>query len=348
MSSKEFAAAIRARDFSQCFATVVGYGTMGRHYVHALRALGVKKIRVCSRSPRPLRELGAAGDVEVVQGGFARLECDPDGADLAIVATPMAMLALVSEKLASLGFRRMLIEKPVALRSREIQRLAQTLDRSGVQATCAYNRVAYPSFLEARTLADREGGITSCTYNFTEIVQPDWTRRFPAEELARWGVANSLHVMSMAHGLIGMPADWSSHRSGALSWHPTGAVFVGSGVSVQGVPFAFHADWGSPGRWAVEAHTPKASYRLCPLERLFRKSSATGEWEEVATVSFAAEVKAGIVEEVSAMLAPDVGRAVPLLSLRDAATLAAYAEEIFGYGDTGRPDRIRENDSRRD
>jgi predicted dehydrogenase len=335
MSSKEFVAAVRARDFSECFATVVGYGTMGRHYVHALRALGVKKIRVCSRSPRPLRELGAAGEVEVVEGGFERLECDPDAAEVAIVATPMAMLAAASEKLASLGFRRMLIEKPVSLWSRGIQRLAQTLDRYGVQAACAYNRVAYPSFLEARTLAEREGGITSCTYNFTEIVQPDWTTRFPVEELARWGIANSLHVMSMAHGLIGMPADWSTHRSGALSWHPTGVVFVGSGVSVQGVPFAFHADWGSKGRWAVEIHTAKSSYRLRPLEKLFRKTSATGEWEEATTVSFSPEVKAGVLEQVAAMLAPDPGQYVSLLSLRDAAELTAYAEDVFAYGDRG-------------
>lgn len=269
--------------------------------------------------------------METVSGGIERLACRPKPDELGILATPTASLRAAAERMASLGFRRLLIEKPVSLWSGDIDRLAQQLDAEGVDAVCAYNRVAYPSFHEVRAAAAREGGITSCTYTVTERIKPDWPQRFPAEELARWGIANSLHVVSMAHGLIGLPATWSAQRAGALPWHPTGAVFVGSGVSQRGIPFAYHADWGSTGRWSVEVHTRVASYRLCPLEEVFRKATTTADWQAVPVTTFAPQVKAGIVEQVAAMLSEDVRAALPLVSLREAAALTRFGEGVFGY-----------------
>jgi predicted dehydrogenase len=304
---------------------------MGKQYVKALRALGVQHIRVCSRSHGPLEELRGTTGLEAVAGGFERLQCCPKLNELGIIATPTASLIAAAERLASLGFRRLLIEKPVSLRSREIEQLAETLERKGVEAACAYNRVAYPSFHEVLERTSREGGVTSCTYTFTEMIRPDWTERFPPEELARWGIANSLHPISMAHGLVGLPATWSGHRTGAIPWHSSAASFVGSGISERGIPFAYHADWGSKGRWSVEVHTASSSYRLCPLEKVFRKTSATGEWEEVRLGVFNPDIKAGFVEELAAMLDGHIGRLVPLVSLREALALTQYTEQVFGY-----------------
>jgi len=331
VASAELAAKIAATDFSDCAVTVVGYGNMGRQYVKALRALGVKRIRVCSRSPGPLEELQGVAGLETVAGGFERLGFHPQPGDLAIVATPTLMLIATAEHLASLGFRRLLIEKPVSLWSEQIESLKVKFGELGVEAVCAYNRVAYPSFHEVRSRAYKEGGITSCTYTFTEMIKPDWQERFPAEELARWGIANSLHVIGMAHGLIGMPKEWSGYRRGSLPWHPTGSLFVGSGISEFGIPFSYHADWGSTGRWSVEIHTAVASYRLCPLEKLFRRVSALSDWEEVSIDTFASEVKTGFVEQVAAMLSPSMRRFVALVPLEVAPRLTRYAEEVFGY-----------------
>jgi hypothetical protein len=329
--SSELASQIAATDFSSCVATVIGYGNMGKQYVKALRALGVQHIRVCSRSHGPLEELRSTTGVEAVAGGFERLQCHPKRNELGIVATPTTSLVAAAERLASLGFRQLLIEKPVSLWSSEIEQLAETLERAGVEAACAYNRVAYPSFHEVRARTAREGEITSCTYTFTEMVRPDWTEHFPPEELARWGIANSLHPISMAHGLIGWPATWSGHRSGAIPWHPSGAIFVGSGISDRGIPFAYHADWGSKGRWSVEVHTRVASYRLCPLEKVFRRISPTSDWEEVPITSFAPDVKAGFVEQVASMLDSRIRKSIPLFSLGVAAALTRYGKDMFGY-----------------
>lgn len=333
LSSAELAAKIAATDFSGCAVTVVGYGNMGRQYVKALQTLRVKRIRVCSCSPGPLEELRGVAGVETIAGGFERLEIHPQPGEFGIIATPTLLLVAPAERLASLGFQRLLIEKPVSLWASEIERLAQSLERQGVEAVCAYNRVAYPSFHEVRSRAYKEGGITSCTYTFTEMIKPDWPQRFPPEELARWGVANSLHVIGMAHGLIGLPAKWSGHRSGALSWHPAGSVFVGWGVSDRGIPFSYHADWDSTGRWSVEVHTRTSSYRLCPLESLFRKSAPMADWEPVPLATFAPEIKAGFLEQIATMLTEPAARVVLLPTLCEVARLTRYAEDVFGYAD---------------
>lgn len=336
-SAGELKAAIAAEDFSDRAATVVGYGNMGRQFVKALRRLGVGVIRVVSRSERPLAELEGVAGVTTVAGGYRRVEKVAVSDELAIVATPTADLVAAALHLADCGYRRILVEKPVALGAARIDDVATVLEQQGVDAVSAYNRTVYPSFHETRARVEQEGGITSCTYTFTEFVDGIGPGRFPDEELARWGIANSLHVMSMAHGLIGPPARWTAHRSGSLAWHPTGAVFTGSGVSERGIAFAYHADWGSTGRWSIEVHTARSSYRLCPLETLKRHSAPTAEWEDVAVDVFAPEVKAGIVEEVAAMLSDEVRRRVHLVSLREAATLAHYGEDVFGYPTASTP-----------
>ena len=331
MTSASLKAAISRCDFSERKATVIGYGSMGKHHVQGLEALGIQRIRVCSRSQNSLDQLKDNADVETLSGGFRQLDCNPEPGELGIVSTPRADLAPAARHLARLGFRHILIEKPVSLWSTEVRGLAKDLESQGVDAVCAYNRVAYPSLIEARAAARAEGGITSCRYTFTEMIKDDWPERFSPEEMARLGVSNSLHVMSMAHGLIGMPSSWTGHRSGGLSWHPTGAVFVGSGISEEGIPFAYHADWGSKGRWSVEFHTRESAYLLCPLEGLFQKTSATGRWDEVQLASYAPSVKAGIVEQIAAMLTPEIRGIVPLVALEQAAAYTGYGEEIFGY-----------------
>jgi predicted dehydrogenase len=330
-SSAELANAITAADFSGCAATVVGYGFMGKHYVKALRALGVGQVQVCSRPEGPLAELRGVPGVTTVPGGYQSFDTAALPGELGIVATPTADLVAAALHLAACGFRKILIEKPVSLWSTQIRQLDDSLRDLGVESVCAYNRLAYPSFLEARARTCQEGGITSCTYTFTEIIGADWTDRYPAEELARWGIANSLHLIGMAHGLIGLPARWNGHRSGRLSWHPTGSVFVGSGRSQRDVPFAYQADWGSKGRWSVEVNTREMSYRLCPLERLYSKASSLGEWENVCVSTFDTGIKAGIAEQVAAMLSDDIRLLVPLISLGQTAALTAYGEELFGY-----------------
>ena len=322
---------IGAQDFSGCTATVVGYGNMGRQYVQALLQLGVEQICVCSRSPEPLEELKSMDQVKVIPGGFLKIGTGLSDDGIVIVCTPTSQLVDAAQHLAGCGVKEILIEKPVSLHAAEIRSLSQEFISLGIDGFCAYNRTAYPTVLEARALCEQEGGVTSCTYTFTEFIDRVEGGDFTEDELARWGIANSLHVMSLAHSVIGMPKSWSSHRSGGLPWHPTGSVFVGSGVSEQDVPFSYQADWGSTGRWSVEFHTRQSSYRLCPLEELTRRDRPLGDWETVNVVSHSPEIKYGVLEQVAAFLSGEIRSLSPLASLEQAAALSEYGEQIFGY-----------------
>lgn len=331
LSSAALAQKLAQTDFSRAAATVIGYGNMGREYVKALQALQVGRIRVISLSPEPLKTLAGIPGVVSQAEDYRAFSGRFDGEELGIVALPIADLIPAAHRLVELGCRRLLIEKPISLHSERIVKLDAFLKQAGVQAACAYNRAAYPSALEARFRAEAEGGVTSCTYTFTEFVDRLNLSLYTAEDLSRWGIANSLHVMSLAHRLIGAPQTWQTHRAGRLSWHPTGAVFIGSGLSNRGVPFGFHADWGSTGRWSVEIHTPVSSYRLCPLEKLYRRATATGEWEEVRLTVWASNVKAGFVEQVASRLDASLASLIPLWTLEETAHLTAFGEDLFGY-----------------
>jgi len=331
MSSTDLSRAISDSEFSDASVTVVGYGYMGRAYVGALQALGVGKIYVCSRSKKGFEDLRGLPNVETISGGIDRLSRVPGVDELVIVATPTDTLVSFSKILINLGFRRLLIEKPVSLWSREIEELSDFVSKSEAFAMCAYNRVAYPSVIEVLARCAQEGGVTSIAYDFTELIRADWTERFPPEELMRWGLANSVHVLSMAHGIGGLPSLWNSYRTGGLEWHPTGSIFVGSGMTNSDVPFSYHADWDSKARWSVEVHTSQSTYKLCPLEQVFRKSSGLGNYEEVPVEVYAPKAKAGLAEQVAAMLHDGVGAMIPMSSLEDAAALTRYGEDVFGY-----------------
>jgi predicted dehydrogenase len=304
---------------------------MGREYLKALNAIGVGHVRVCSLSSESLGNPELFPNVEIISGGFELLNVAAEPTELAVVATPTDSLIRATDKLVSLGFRHLLVEKPIALDSGSIDRLKERMALADVDARCAHNRLSYPSFVEVASRSAEEGGITSCSYAFTEMVKPDWPDRFPAEELEHWGIANSLHVIGMAHGLIGLPAHWQGFRQGKVKWHPAGEVFVGAGVSQNGIPFSYHADWGSKSRWAIEVHTRHTSYRLCPIEKAFYKTQATADWSEIPLTTVTSDVKAGIVEQVAAMLDPAIADIVHIPTLNATADLTRFAEELFGY-----------------
>lgn len=331
MDSQRVAQIIKESNFSQESATVIGYGQMGRQYVAALISMGVSRIRVCSRSAYRMKELETIPSVSVISEGIEKFSCEAGVGELAIIATPYGLLKSATQHMFALGFRNFLIEKPISLRSSEILELSNFFDENEVTAVCGYNRLAYPSFIELRARAEKEGGFTSCSYSFTEMVRSDWTDRFTSDELARWGIANSLHPISMAHGLIGLPVSSQSIQYGGLPWHPTGSIFVGSGVSQQGVPFSYHADWNSQSRWFVEVYTTESSYRLCPLEKLYHKGSPLEEWEELSVMTFDEGIKAGIVEQLAALFLGNHKITIPLANMKIASELTSYAEEVFGY-----------------
>lgn len=322
MNSEAIQNLICRESFSGAAVTLVGFGAMGREYFKTLKSLGVRNVRIVSRS---------AKEGVTFSGGFEKFRETSRENESVILAVPVPELIPAAEHFRELGFRRFLIEKPLSLYSGELERFWENFSGSGIEAFVAYNRVVYPSLLEAAFRADREGGITSCQYAFTERIDRVPQTHSP-EVLRRWGMANSSHVIGMAHRLIGLPKEWKSYRAGnAVPWHPAGSLFSGAGATERGILFNYHADWSSTGRWSVEIHTAKSSYRLCPLEKLFRRTVFGGPWEEIETELFDPALKAGFAEQTAAFLSPEIRKGIPLVSVAESLTLSRYVENVFGY-----------------
>lgn len=330
--SEKLASLIKGIDFSPFHATVVGYGGMGKEYVKGLKALGVQEILVCSRSEGRLKGLEGVPGISIVSGGYQNLRTKPGSKDVAIVATQTEYLLGALRWLVEIGYQNLLVEKPVSLWSEEIRQFESQVAPKNIKIFSAYNRLAYPAVYEVRKRSEKEGGITSCHYNFTEFVNRMKKGDYPDIEMERWGISNSLHVMSMAHALIGLPQEWKSYQIGSsVSWHPAGNLFVGTGISEKNIPFSYHADWGSKGRWLVEVHTQEATYRFCPLEKLFRKTDSLGDFEEIPLASFSQETKVGFVEQLAAALNEKVRKEIPLMNLKDTLALTQFGEAVFAY-----------------
>ena len=135
----------------------------------------------------------------------------------------------------------------------------------------------------------------------------------------------------MVVDLIGMPKEITTYQSGQLDWHPSGSIFVGSGISKANIPFSYHADWNSNGRWGIEVMTTENSYRLVPLEELYVSSKGTTDWQKLSFEKAFLDVKPGLAEEIAVMLDDNLYKKTDLPTLSDAAELNKLAEKIFGY-----------------
>ncbi|MGV8058390.1 MAG: Gfo/Idh/MocA family protein [Smithellaceae bacterium] len=318
-------------DFSSKRVIIIGAGWMADQYCQALQAMGIRLVTVVSRKEESAKQCCQKYGYQPRHGGYRDVLPKLEGADLVIVATPVHELRPAVEFAVSLGFKTILVEKPGALYSEALLDWTQKAEKQDVRVRVAFNRQTYPSFWKLRELADSEGGMTSCHYTFTEWIHTIDFHNNCDDVYTRWGIANSLHVIAMAHALIGMPKSISTYRSGELTWHPAGERFTGAGVTEQGVLFSYHADWNSAGRWGIEVMTPQNAYRLIPLEKLFRCPKGSVNWEPVEIASAFPNVKEGVTEEIAIMLNKDLENSIPLVTLKNAADHAKLAENIFGY-----------------
>jgi predicted dehydrogenase len=251
--------------------------------------------------------------------------------DLVIIAVPIQQLASATLDVIGQGHLNVLVEKPGSFHADDLERLAQKAEETGSRVRIAYNRLLYPSYWKMKELIGEDGGITSCRYTFTEVLKFIDFDKFQQDTYEHWGKVNPLHVISMVHGLIGMPKDFFDYRAGSLSWHPSGARFAGAGVTDKDIMFSYHADWESAGRWGIEIMTPKYSYRMVPLEGLFCCKKDTFAWEPMPFEVPFPDVKEGVAEEVAIMLDPSFEEALPLVSLCQARDYIKLADRIFGY-----------------
>jgi len=320
---------IASQNFEKKSIILIGTGPMARQYAIAFTKMNISNVTVISKNEKETTDFSNSFEFNVLHGGYDNYLPKLKKVDLVIVVTPIPQLLDATKLAIQTGQTNILVEKPGALYPEKLTSFSKEITNQKVRI--GYNRLLYPSFHKLKFLAEQEGGITSCTFNLTEWVHRINFEKYPSEVYERWGISNSLHVISMAFELIGMPKNLFTYHSGKLNWHPSGSIFVGSGISENDIPFVFHADWESAGRWGVEIMTGENVYRLTPLEELYVCKKGSVKWNPIILDSAYPEVKTGIAEEIAIMLNDEKEKEMGLITLEKASKYNEIAEQIFAY-----------------
>lgn len=317
-------------NFEKKKVLIIGGGYIGTEYCNALKTMGIKEVTIITQTEKTALKCCAKFGYTALYGGYEKILPSLNGNfDLIIVATPVHLLKPVADFSVELGHKNILVEKPGSLYSPELEKWSKASNAARIRI--GYNRLLYPSLWKLIDISLNKEPITSCFYTFTEWVRTiNFTNNEP-ECYQRWGIANSLHIISMAHFLIGLPKEISVYKRGYLSWHPIGSIFVGSGITNKEIPFSYHANWRSGGRWGIEVMTPSNVFRLIPLEELYKCAKGNVSWERIEVNAAYPQVKPGIAEEIAVMLESELEEYFPLLSLKEVMLYTKLAEKIFGY-----------------
>ncbi|MEM5493328.1 Gfo/Idh/MocA family oxidoreductase [Hoeflea sp. AS16] len=310
---------------------VAGAGEMGRAHVAALKGLGVGAVAVCAPSSRnqgAVEELGAeffAGPLADTIGKFAPTHL--------VIAAPVERLAEETINAINAGVREIMIEKPAVLYGDEGQQLQTAAAAAGARIVVGYNRRYYGSVAKALALIAESGEqVTSINFEFTEWSHIISTLTNQSEATkARWILANSMHVIDTAFLPVGLPDTARSQfiSAGELDWHPT-AQFAGAGLTEEGVPFSYSANWDAPGRWGFEWLTPSRRYIFRPLEKLHVTDKGTVAVNEIPLDDdLDQRFKPGLYRQNEAWLSG--AQDTRLCDLDKAIELVGLAERIGGY-----------------
>lgn len=308
---------------------LVGCGYMGAEYAAVLQALGVD-FCVAGRSQQSAETFFHKTGIRPAPGGletFMNAQSAPP--QEAIVAVSFESLYPAVKLLLQSGVKRILVEKPGGVTYEQIQELSQMAEQLGSQVFIAYNRRFYASVIQAKRCIAEDGGVSSFRFEFTEWAHKIGLLDKPPIQLRHWFLGNSTHVIDLAFYLGGMPAVMNSYTAGSLDWYDKASSFSGAGLTVDGVPFSYHADWESAGRWSVEILTKKRKLLLCPLEEL--RSQPRGlltveklDIEDTLDINY----KPGLYRQTSAFLTDG---SAPLLSLAEHVKLCRFYQQIeFG------------------
>ncbi len=320
---------IRQQNFDHYSVVLIGTGMMAQQYGVALNQMKIKNVQVISNTRKEGKNFCKKfGFKKYLFGDFNENIKKLHPADLVIVALPINLLLDATKKLLKNDFSNILIEKPGSLHISKLTDLSELVKNQNIRI--GYNRLIYPSFLKLKDILNTED-ISSCTFDFTEWTHKIIFDKYVPEVYQRWGISNSLHVISMAFELIGMPKKLKSFQNGSLDWHNAGSAFVGSGISGSKIPFTYHANWKSSGRWGIEIMTNKGKYRLSPLEELHFCEIGSIKWKKIKLFYPFPSVKVGVSEEIASMLSNESNIQTYMPSIKQAISYNKVASKIFGY-----------------
>lgn len=258
---------------------VIGAGLIGLEYMRILNDLNVQFESVC-RSKERAQQVKEETGFDIISGGVEQMGKRLQEFSHFIVATDVDSSFEITSLLLTNNCSNILLEKPGASSINQFSRLYLDYSDSFSNVFLAYNRRNYSSIIKAQELAESDGGILSCHFDFTEWTHVIEAMNKPKFQLKNWFFGNSTHVIDAAFFIIGKPNKLQPISIGELSWHKP-SIFVGSGITKNNVAFSYHSNWQSAGRWSIEVKTRNRALRLMPMEQLFEQKTGTVTWEPV-------------------------------------------------------------------
>jgi len=247
---------------------LIGAGAMAQDYIKVLNAME-KKFIVIGRSEQSAKECGKTTSCEVIRGGLKQfLDTRPGLPSHAIVSVGVESLYKTTKELLDYGVKNILVEKPGAMHKNEFEDLNKTAKKCNANVLIAYNRRFYASVLKAKEIIEKDGGVLSFNFEFTEWAHVIGPLKKGKGVKEKWFLSNSTHVVDLAFYLGGKPKEISTFTGGSLDWHASASNFSGAGVSEAGALFNYQANWESAGRWGVEILTKEHRLIFRPMEKL--------------------------------------------------------------------------------
>lgn len=248
---------------------LVGPGAMGEEYMKVLKAMKVNTF-VAGRGEKKAKEFTERHKVPVICGDIDFVIEEIGIPTHAIVAVNVECLCDVTKKLLHRGVKNILVEKPGGACEEEIDSVAKLAKEKDANVFVAYNRRFYSSTCEAMQIIERDGGVSSFNFEFTEWAHVIEKNNHMRPEIVKenWFFMNSTHVVNLAFFLGGVPKEMTCYTKGGLDWYKKASAFAGAGISDKGATFSYQANWCAPGRWGVEILTSKHRIYLKPMEEL--------------------------------------------------------------------------------
>lgn len=278
-----------------------GSGPMAKAYSDVLNSLNVS-YQVFGRGEESAKQFFEQTGINVIRQSPSTYYGPNHQFGPAIIAVSNQELAPVTTKLIKLGVKDILVEKPAGITIEEVTEIAELSQMYSSRILIGLNRRFYASTIKAKEIIKADGGVTSCLFQFTEWVD-SISKTYPSNVYKTWVVSNPIHVLDHFINFCGRPSQFNSVTSGDQTWHPTGSVFTGAGVTEKEIPFSYHANWESAGRWSVELFTKNRKLIFCPMEKLsqIKKNSTLLEDVQIDD-TLDLQFKPGIYRQTTAFL----------------------------------------------
>ena len=286
---------------------LIGAGDMAIEYAKVLAGMNVDYV-IVGRGEKSAARCEEMTGRNVYRGGIDKfLKEEKKIPEKAIVVVYPLSLKAVAISLLNAGIKEILLEKPGGMNLNEITEISNMANEKKASVYVAYNRRFYASVEKARELIEKDGGVTSFNFEFTEWAHRIETLPKPKGELEGWFMANSTHVVDLAFFLGGKPKEMSTYVAGSIPWYSKAAAFAGSGITKGGAVFSYKANWKSAGRWSVEVLTKDHKFLFEPMEQLRVQNRGEIALNQVAiNDEIDLNFKAGLYKEVEAFLMGNV------------------------------------------